>query len=250
MPSFAYVWNEYTSYLKRPTPEISFWDDETTPAKRFFVSLLLAFMLVIPVLVIFGILEKAGLLPPSEEHAIKKAMDTFPLPLLFLGAAIAGPIIEEFAFRLALVPKKVYVLVSAWLIASYYVGYLFQNDNLLIAYIVLGILALGTGLAIALPDYWNYRFQVLYSLNYSWVFFGLTSLFALTHLFNYGLSLHVILLAPILVMPQFILGTLLGYLRMRQGMAWAIALHITYNSIVLAAAYYAMQNEPTNGQIL
>ena len=243
MSSFAYVWNEYKHYLRRPNPEISFYEDEASPATRFWICVLLSFMLVIPVMAIFGILEQYKLFPDTDEHAVKKMLESTPFPLVFLAGAIIGPIIEELGFRLALVPKKWYFVISSWIVSGYYVMLFYQNKSTIAAAAVLLVLMLLTALMVGMPQQWNYRFQLLYSLHYPYLFYGLALLFAIVHLMNYTLSWQVVLLSPVLVLPQFILGTVLGYLRMRQGMAWAIALHITYNSILLALTYYGMQQE-------
>ena len=64
------------------------------------------------------------------------------------------------------------------------------------------------------------------------VFYGSTGFFALSHLSNYegGLSSPVMLLA---VLPQFLIGAVLGYVRMRFGLLPAIWFHALYNLVLV-----------------
>ncbi|MEL6485771.1 MAG: hypothetical protein AAFQ13_01315, partial [Pseudomonadota bacterium] len=70
------------------------------------------------------------------------------------------------------------------------------------------------------------------------VFFWLSTLgFALVHLANYTDASWAMLgiLLP-LILPQFALGTMLGYLRVHYGLAPAIALHASHNAVLFGLA--------------
>ncbi|MEL6416669.1 MAG: CPBP family intramembrane glutamic endopeptidase, partial [Pseudomonadota bacterium] len=71
-------------------------------------------------------------------------------------------------------------------------------------------------------------------------FYGSTAFFALLHLSNYegGLSSPVMLLA---VVPQFLIGAVLGYVRMRFGLVPAIWFHAIYN-LVLVGLFIVSQS--------
>lgn len=66
-------------------------------------------------------------------------------------------------------------------------------------------------------------------------FFWLATLsFALVHLANFDEGSLAILLP--LVLPQFILGTMLGYVRVRIGLWAAILLHAAHNATAVSLA--------------
>ncbi len=70
------------------------------------------------------------------------------------------------------------------------------------------------------------------------LFFWLsTAAFALVHLLNYKDG-NAIYLLP-LVLPQLVLGTLLGYLRVTAGLVWNIALHAMHNATALGVVALA-----------
>ncbi|MEO1621167.1 MAG: CPBP family intramembrane glutamic endopeptidase, partial [Cyanobacteria bacterium J06632_3] len=63
------------------------------------------------------------------------------------------------------------------------------------------------------------------------IFYVLTLLFGAIHITNY--TPEALPLLPLLVLPQVILGLLLGFVRLRYGFLWAILLHSFHNSCVL-----------------
>ena len=64
-------------------------------------------------------------------------------------------------------------------------------------------------------------------------FYVFTILFGLVHITNFEITRNIILLSPLLVLPQIILGGYLGFIRIRFGLPWSIALHATYNAILI-----------------
>ncbi len=67
--------------------------------------------------------------------------------------------------------------------------------------------------------------------NYPFIFYGFASLFALVHLINFPFSLNILIFAPILCLPQFILGVLASYIRLKFGFQFAVLLHGLHNFI-------------------
>ena len=72
------------------------------------------------------------------------------------------------------------------------------------------------------------------------IFFYLFAiLFGFVHLFNFTITQNVLILAPILVAPQILLGCYLGFIRVRFGLLWSIALHACYNGILMLITFSA-----------
>lgn len=65
------------------------------------------------------------------------------------------------------------------------------------------------------------------------VFWILTLLFGYVHLSNYEITTSIIIFSLFLVMPQIILGAILGFIRVKFGLVWAIAFHAVYNFVLL-----------------
>ena len=65
-------------------------------------------------------------------------------------------------------------------------------------------------------------------------FYSLTIIFAYIHIFNFEINNNVLLFSPLLVAPQFIVGLIFGFIRIRFGLLWAISLHGSYNGILVS----------------
>ncbi|WGH75596.1 CPBP family intramembrane metalloprotease [Tenacibaculum tangerinum] len=68
-------------------------------------------------------------------------------------------------------------------------------------------------------------------------FYVFTILFGLIHLTNFNMTTNVLLLAPVLVAPQTILGGYLGFIRVRFGLIWSILLHACYNAFFVLLSF-------------
>src|SRR5690606_2069945 len=70
---------------------------------------------------------------------------------------------------------------------------------------------------------WATRKQ--YTLWFPHVFYLATLLFAVIHLHNFNLNQAPLWLLPVLVLPQFVTGLVLGWIRVRRGIAVSVVLH-------------------------
>ena len=69
------------------------------------------------------------------------------------------------------------------------------------------------------------------------LFYTLTIVFGFIHITNFEISTNVILLSPLLVLPQILLGVYLGFIRVRFGLLWSIGLHAAYNGILITLSF-------------
>lgn len=70
--------------------------------------------------------------------------------------------------------------------------------------------------------------------NYFPIVFYLFSIcFGFVHLTNFELTTQVWILSPFLVAPQISVGVLLGFIRVKFGLLWSMALHASYNSVFI-----------------
>ncbi|CAM1333701.1 CPBP family intramembrane glutamic endopeptidase [Tenacibaculum aestuariivivum] len=75
--------------------------------------------------------------------------------------------------------------------------------------------------------------------NFKIVFFTFAIIFGFIHLSNFEITTNVLLLAPVLVAPQIILGGYLGFIRVRFGLIWSILLHASYNAFFVFSSFVA-----------
>ncbi len=124
------------------------------------------------------------------KHAVDDFFERYSLPLVFLGAVVVAPIVEELIFRGPL---------------SFFKK--------------------------------NRRFPIL--------FYAFTLTFGFYHITNFEMRLTTLLLSPLLVAPQLVVGAILGYIRIRFGLNWAMALHACYNLILVGPiVLFKMLNIP------
>ena len=71
------------------------------------------------------------------------------------------------------------------------------------------------------------------SRYFGFVFYLFTLAFAFYHITNFEISPLILYLSPLLVAPQLFIGLLLGYIRVRLGLQWAILLHSLYNLLII-----------------
>ena len=69
--------------------------------------------------------------------------------------------------------------------------------------------------------------------SFKWIFYGFAIIFGYIHITNYDLTTNVLLISPILVAPQIILGLLLGLIRVKLGLIYSILFHAVYNAILI-----------------
>ena len=71
-----------------------------------------------------------------------------------------------------------------------------------------------------------------YKKQFKYIFYAFAILFGYVHITNFEITTNVILLSPILILPQTILGLILGYLRLKIGLIYAMLLHALYNGVL------------------
>jgi hypothetical protein len=74
--------------------------------------------------------------------------------------------------------------------------------------------------------------------HFRWFYYLSALLFAAMHLMNFAAASPTLL--P-LVLPQLVLGLILGYLRVERGLATSIALHMLHNGLFVGAMLAGMK---------
>lgn len=69
-----------------------------------------------------------------------------------------------------------------------------------------------------------------------WVYVFVAA-FGFVHITNFNMTSTILLLSPLLVLPQINLGIFASYICVRFGYFWAVLLHGSYNFILLGSVY-------------
>lgn len=74
---------------------------------------------------------------------------------------------------------------------------------------------------------------------FKYAFYISAILFGVIHISNFEFNPQVLLLAPLLVAPQIVIGVFLGYIRVKLGLLWSILLHAAYNTVLFLPMLFA-----------
>lgn len=146
----------------------------------------------------------------------------------WLQALLWAPLIEELVFRhglrrigqaLWLVPVAVVALFNGpqW------------TSGLLVAMLLLALWLPQRRRGAAQASALSWRWRRRYRQWFPWAFYIATTLFAVIHLHNFNLNQTPAWLLPLLVLPQWFTGLVLGWVRVRRGIGAAILMHAIFN---------------------
>jgi uncharacterized protein (TIGR03435 family) len=206
---------ELMDFLRNPKDEAA---PELTIVRKFKIlfSLLL---LEIPLMGAFSFiisgLEELGLVN-LEGHKMVELFKSLPIAVLLISTVIVIPFFEELIFRLYLRYKN---------------NYLF---HFIISLISLSGARNEKKAETALTSVWKKK--------YTYLFYFSAILFGIVHITNYKLSYTILLLSPILIAPQILLGLFIGFLRVRYGFVWGYLLHALHNAVFISIGILSMSN--------
>lgn len=201
--SYQSTLNRVRNYLQRPFDEL---DREATfqqKARVLGIVLLIDLACAIVFTGLVSLIDASGLVDLDEHAAAQVFAGMSPWLILFLGVLLI-PFIEELIFRGPLRYERNPLMgIANWFASS-------QADK----------------------D----RQHAWWDRNYKWIFYGTAAIFALVHLTNFEYTPLLLLLSPVLVGAQFIVGLLVGWLRVRFRFLWGFLLHALHNFILLGFA--------------
>ncbi len=161
----------------------------------------------------------------------------------WLTALLWAPVVEELVFRYGLRRFK-----HLWWLLPLAVAALLQGPGLpggvaLAAFLAWCWLPYGSRRPLARqPLPWGVRESWL--AWFPWTFHLSSLAFSAVHLYNFNLAQTPLWLLPLLVLPQWVTGMVLGWLRVRHGIGASILLHAIFNGGPLLLVWLALQAAP------
>lgn len=74
-----------------------------------------------------------------------------------------------------------------------------------------------------IENFWNFK--------PGFIFYSIAVLFASIHISNLDIKTDDLIYLPIILLPYFVYGLAFGYLRIRIGLIYSIAIHMTINGL-------------------
>ncbi len=231
-------WRRYAAFLKSPRLPARA-DGIDRPGLRAVLRIYgLDMLIMASLLLLAGIVVALGFELPENELA-DLDLNIAAITLIVL----AAPLLEELAFRSWLSGRPGHLLAGALIALASSGIALVATDRTVGAgdtstMIGAGIFVTAIMLALIVLLALRRRDAMGWFARLFPVFFWASALgFALLHLFNYQQGTLAMLLP--LVVPQFILGSMLGYVRVRHGLWSSILLHALHNGTIIALVLLA-----------
>jgi membrane protease YdiL (CAAX protease family) len=218
-------WHAFAAFLRRPAlPE------RVTGIRLAALGATLRLFALDAVLMAI-LLALAGLATALGIKLPENAIDHLRLtPLILALIVVILPIGEEVVFRSWLSGRPGHVTAAIALLVGVAVPVISGPQGHPI--LVLGSLAIAAAVAIALLVWLRkhppFRF---FSRHFVWFYTAASLLFALAHLTNYTEGASVVLL--LLVVPQLLVGLILGYARVTYGLWSDMLLHMMHNGVLI-----------------
>lgn len=205
----------FFKYLKNPhyiKNEKIYW--------HLFLKLLISFYVIsIPIGLICGQLIKLMNFYDLEFH-----YSTFKI---LVAGIILGPIIEELFFRFLLKPKyNNLIIFFCFSIGMIILSLIKSNKQYLIFFFATGFVSF---FFIRNKKYLRIA-QKYFIKHFCYIFYLSCILFGFYHITNYSpITYKLVLIMPIIVLPQIISSTFIGFIRMKFGIIYSILFHSVTN---------------------
>ncbi len=161
-----------------------------------------------------------------------------PVDLPWFLALVWAPVVEEIMFRFGMRRPG----AALWLVPAF-AAVVTQGSGLYTGLLLALSLALVAwpGLpGVRWSARWNRRYRRIFPL----VFHALTAAFAVLHLLNFTLGKSPWWLLPMLILPQWLTGLVLGWMRVRTGIGASILTHAMFNAGPMVLVWLLMQAMP------
>ncbi len=232
------IFTDFFHYLRKPTYFFEFEHNQKSFTKvlieiallfifTFFVAM---FLVVISNLVLENLAYQGKYVNEANE----------PLLQEILSEALITGFIEELCFRwylkLSVLSVSLLFFGSSLWISQHFIRYTSLNFSISFIY------AMAFATIVALAFYFivkqnqqAYTFLLnLYHHHFPYIFYFSALFFGWIHIFNYSLLTPVVILvSPLITLPQISAGFTLGFIRMKYGMKWTYSYHLLHNILAI-----------------
>ncbi len=161
----------------------------------------------------------------------------------WLTALLWAPVVEELVFRWGLRRLNHLWWLLPLAVAALFSGPGLPGGLLLGSFLVLCWFPYAAGWTMARrPLHWAWRRA--YLKQFPWAFHLSSLAFSAVHLYNFNLAHTPLWLLPLLVLPQWVTGMVLGWLRVRHGIGASVLLHAIFNGGPLLVVWLVLRAAP------
>jgi len=212
------------TFLKNPRQDIRSEQELPEQLKEIFLIFICTFIIVIVVVapLMFSLLDMENI--PNKLQELSENISELQF---FLLGVIAAPLLEELVFRFPLKYRKgiLLILLAFLSILLFFLANKFLNQQ----YAVILALLLFVPYALLLITQASPISEQGLKKLFPFVFYLTAAMFGFAHVSNYALDPSLWYMTPVLVMPQLLLGMILGFVRLRYGLWASILMHAMNN---------------------
>lgn len=240
--NFNQLLSDYLSFVRKPDLS-GMVASKPYKMVRTFQLWLITFLVVI---ISSSLIDEVFDLPMHD--AFDQIIKQFGFALFFVFAVVIGPFLEEVIFRLPMRFRLKYIIIGFVLLLLYCTFSIVEvlRDISIIKGSAIGaifftILLLGIYLITRFKE----QIAKCWHQNFRYVFYGYSILFGFVHIFNFEeVSLQLLLLSPLITLPQLLLGFGMGYVRIRFGFWYGYLFHALNNGFAFTVFYFGMKYFP------
>lgn len=218
---FRSTFKELLAFFKSPQEDIA--KAASNPSKlKVLAAAYLLFLLPVFLSTSFFMLAQYFGVIEEDDHKLIDMLGEAPVALTLFLVAVMAPLWEELIFRMPLRWERAYIF------------------KLFLLPVRLGGKETYRTALEQIQPWWR--------KHYTYVFYFTVFAFGLIHVANFQSKSplwQLLLWGPFLVLPQILLGGLLGFIRLRLGFWWAVLLHAGHNFIFVGIALLAQAAEMT-----
>lgn len=219
-------WRAFGRFLRRPVLPDRASGLNSASFRRALGLFALDLAIIVPLVLLALTAEALGFEFPDSAFDDME-FDTATILLI----VFAIPLVEEVIFRGWLSGRPGHLLAYAVLVAAAILLVIGSSAGGLIKGLIVGAAAVFA--AYWLWKKWHAPALDWFQRHFVWFFAVSSLLFAFIHVFNYDSEVNLVYLLP-LVIPQFLVGLILGYARITLGF-WANCLiHFAHNGLLIA----------------
>jgi len=215
---------QFLQYLKNPH---IFTKQKKVSIKEIIkIYVLMYLIIIIPVTIKF-LLIKNDVVPNDE---IIEFLSKYSNTNIFFLMVILAPIFEETIFRLNLIPSNKNLIIGIiavifYISLSYFIAQKHQIHSKIVFILIFAI-------HILIGRLKQFKKDIDPSKQFKVLFYFSAIAFGFVHIFNiHELNTTVLLLFPIITFPQIMMGFIFGYVRMKYGFIYSIAVH-AFNNLI------------------
>lgn len=232
------VLHELLMFLRHPKPEAEKVSSRIKTA-RMLLLLSWTFIVVFSLGILLAWLTSA--IGFQGTNLVESLVDEENVIITIILAAVIAPAIEEVVFRLPLIQTARNLAIALAALSVIVAARIQQLVPLLLLTAAIPLLA-HLYIQLLSKQTVHYAVSTIYARHYGKIFYTLAILFGSVHMLNYTNVQSGIAILPLLIIPQTVVGVMLGFIRIKYGFTYAVVFHGLYNGLLIVPALLATRS--------